>query len=55
MITIALSGNTGGYLSEMCDYLIKTPSVSTPRIQEMHLPIYHYICKEVEKNIIYNE
>ena len=51
MTTIALSGNTGGYLSEMCDYLIKTPSVSTPRIQEMHLPIYHYICKEVEKNI----
>ncbi len=51
MTTIALSGNAGGYLSEMCDYLIKTPSVITPRIQEMHLPIYHYICKEVEKNI----
>ncbi len=51
MTTIALSGNTGGYLPEMCDYLIKTPSVSTPRIQEMHLPIYHYICEKVEKNI----
>ncbi len=51
MTTIALSGNTGGYLPKMCDYLIKTPSVSTPRIQEMHLPIYHYICEKVEKNI----
>ena len=29
MTTIALSGSTGGYLSEMCDYLIKTPGEYT--------------------------
>ena len=51
MTTIALSGNTGGDLSKICDYLIKTPSDSTPRIQEMHLPIYHYICERIEKKI----
>ncbi len=51
MITISLSGSTGGKLTNLCDYSIQTPSMSTPRIQEMHLPIYHYICEQVEKNI----
>ncbi len=47
--TIALTGSLGGKLAHESDILIKVPSVTTPRIQEMHVMIYHYICAEVEK------
>ena len=34
--------------SEVADLLISVPSKSTPRIQELHLPIYHFVCEQVE-------
>jgi D-sedoheptulose 7-phosphate isomerase len=46
--TIGLTGMGGGLMAEYCDILIDTPSTSTPRIQEMHLIIYHYICECIE-------
>jgi len=49
MHTLALTGAGGGRLAAQTDVLIDVPSRSTPRIQEMHLPIYHYICEELEK------
>ena len=52
MLTISLSGLNGGKLSKFCDYSINVPSTNTPRIQEMHLPIYHYICEKVEESFI---
>lgn len=48
MRTLALTGETGGRMSAFSDILINVPSTSTPRIQEMHLPIYHYICEQLE-------
>ena len=33
---------------EVADLLISVPSKSTPRIQELHLPIYHFVCEQVE-------
>ena len=54
MLTISLSSgfSNGGKLSKFCDYSINVPSTNTPRIQEMHLPIYHYICEKVEESFI---
>ncbi len=51
MITIGLSGETGGKMGEFCKYLIKVPSVDTPRIQESHTLIGHIVCDIVEKSI----
>ena len=51
MITIGMTGSAGISISKYSDLLIAVPSDETPRIQELHLPIYHYICEEVEKNI----
>jgi D-sedoheptulose 7-phosphate isomerase len=51
MKTIGMTGNTGGLISKYSDFLIDAPASQTPRIQELHLPIYHYICEEVEKSI----
>jgi D-sedoheptulose 7-phosphate isomerase len=48
MYTIALTGAGGGKLKGIADILIDVPSSSTPRIQEAHLCLYHYICQQVE-------
>jgi D-sedoheptulose 7-phosphate isomerase len=48
MYTIALTGAGGGNLKGIADILIDVPSSSTPRIQEVHLCLYHYICQQVE-------
>lgn len=50
--TIAMTGKGGGKASSYADILIDVPSQSTPRIQEMHLPIYHYMCSEIEKKLM---
>lgn len=47
---IALTGATGGALSELCD-CIKVPSINVPRIQECHILIGHILCQIVEKKI----
>ena len=49
--TIALTGNSKNDLSELCSVCIKAPANEVYRIQEYHLPIYHYICMELEKRI----
>ena len=45
---IGLTGKTGGKLREHSDICICAPETETFKIQELHLPIYHYICAEVE-------
>lgn len=48
MATIAMTGDGGGKLAALADVLLDVPSHSTPRIQEVHISIYHYICQRVE-------
>ena len=47
--TIALTGETGGELKQFADVTICAPSTETYKIQEYHLPIYHYLCTKVEE------
>jgi D-sedoheptulose 7-phosphate isomerase len=49
MKTVALTGESGGRLAAVADVLIDVPSRETPRIQELHLPIYHFICEAIEQ------
>ena len=51
IFTIGLTGKNGGKLKNLCDLAIVVPSDCTPDIQELHLPIYHYICKTVEQQL----
>ena len=44
MFSIGLTGLGGGELKTLSDILIEVPSKETPRIQELHTIIYHYIC-----------
>jgi D-sedoheptulose 7-phosphate isomerase len=48
---IALTGESGGRLAEICDVLINAPSKITHEIQELHLPIYHVLCAMLESEI----
>ena len=47
--TIGLTGAKGGKLNELCSVCIKAPETETYKVQEYHLPIYHFLCLEVEK------
>ena len=49
--SIAFTGETGGKLYPLADVCIRVPEGETYKIQEYHLPVYHAICAEVEKNI----
>jgi len=49
ILTVGLTGESGGVMAELCDYCIKVPSSSTPRIQESHILIGHIICSVVEE------
>ena len=51
VITVALTGETGGKMKELADVLLNVPSTDTPRIQESHIMIGHIICEIVEATI----
>jgi D-sedoheptulose 7-phosphate isomerase len=53
IITIGLTGESGGKLKDFSNFIIKVPSIDTPRIQESHIMIGHIICEQIEK-IIFN-
>ena len=48
VITVAMTGESGGKMKEMSDYLLNMPSNDTPRIQESHIMVGHIICEMVE-------
>lgn len=45
---IGLTGKTGGKLKGVADITICAPETETFKIQELHLPIYHYLCAAIE-------
>lgn len=49
MITIAFTGEDGGKVKMLADYLINVPSHDTPRIQESHIMLGHIICQLTEE------
>jgi D-sedoheptulose 7-phosphate isomerase len=49
MVTIGLTGQSGGIMKEISDYLLNVPSSDTPRIQESHILLGHIICQLVEE------
>jgi D-sedoheptulose 7-phosphate isomerase len=51
LVTIALTGEGGGKLGPLSDFLLDVPSRSTPRIQEIHLVILHLIAQELDDRL----
>jgi D-sedoheptulose 7-phosphate isomerase len=48
VITVGLTGESGGKMKSLSDYLFNIPSTDTPRIQESHILLGHIICELVE-------
>ena len=48
MLIIALTGRSGGKLRQHCDILINVPEDGCARVQELHRPVYHTICRLIE-------
>jgi D-sedoheptulose 7-phosphate isomerase len=51
MITVAMTGETGGKMKEVSKFLLNIPSKDTPRIQECHILLGHILCEIVEANV----
>jgi len=51
MLTIALTGEGGGKLGPLADFLLDVPSRSTPRLQEVHLVLLHLIAQELDERL----
>ena len=51
MRTISLTGEGGGKLAPLSDFLFAVPSRRTPLIQQAHLCLYHYLCEHVERRL----
>jgi D-sedoheptulose 7-phosphate isomerase len=49
VITVGFTGETGGKMKTLSDYLFNIPSTDTPRIQESHILLGHIVCELVEK------
>ena len=47
--TIALTGRDGGKIKDIADISIIVPEKETFKIQELHLPVYHALCLEIEE------
>lgn len=54
MISVGLTGESGGKMKAVCDHLINVPSSDTPRIQESHIMVGHIICQLVEQELFKN-
>lgn len=52
--TIGFTGENGGKMKTLSDFLFNVPSADTPRIQESHILIGHIICELVEKKLFPN-
>lgn len=45
---IGITGKTGGAMKKYCDILINVPDDRTASVQELQLPVYHFLCRMVE-------
>lgn len=47
--TLSMTGEKQSTLSEISDITIRVPETETFKVQELHLPVYHYLCAETER------
>ena len=51
LVTIGLTGRSGGQMVDACDLCIRVPAEATPKIQECHIAIGHIICGLIESSL----
>ena len=48
---VGMTNATGGKMGKHCDYLLRMPTLDTPRCQEAHMMVGHLLCEMVETAI----
>lgn len=51
MQVISLTGQAPSMLSDLADVAIRVPAQETYQVQEYHLPVYHWLCMELEASL----
>jgi len=51
---IGLTGESGGKMKEFCDVVLNVPEKKTAKVQELHLPLMHALCR-ITENHFYNQ
>ncbi|MDA9228283.1 SIS domain-containing protein [Flavobacteriales bacterium] len=51
MLSVGMSGTTGGKIKELCQHNIIIPSSNTARIQEAHIIVGHIFCQIIEEKL----
>jgi D-sedoheptulose 7-phosphate isomerase len=51
LVTVGMTGRGGGQMPDLCDHVLRTPSDSTPRIQEGHIAMGHAVCSLIEQQM----
>lgn len=49
--TLGLTGGNGGQMAALCDVELRVPAVEIAHVQELHLPLYHELCAELERRL----
>ena len=47
--TLALTGEKESRLYEICYVTVRVPETETYKVQELHLPVYHFLCAQTEQ------
>ena len=50
MSVLSMTGKSESRLSEISDVTVNVPETETYKVQELHLPVYHYLCAEAERH-----
>ena len=51
LVTVGLTGKSGGEMAALCDLCLRAPSDSTPLIQQIHITAGHVICGLAEERL----
>ncbi len=51
---LSLTGEKESVLSRLGDVTVRVPETETYKVQELHLPVYHYLCEMTEKTFYKN-
>ncbi|WP_456300671.1 D-sedoheptulose 7-phosphate isomerase [Thiosocius teredinicola] len=54
LVSVGMTGATGGKLKAYCDHCLCVPSTDTARIQEGHITIGHILCETTEQGLFGN-
>jgi D-sedoheptulose 7-phosphate isomerase len=53
LVTVGMTGSSGGRVRHETDYCLCIPSEHTPRIQEAHIAVGHILCEIIEEYFLH--